>query len=109
MANEGHALMFTDDLVQICKSKEEDRWRFVAQINAHESKGLTMSISKMKVMRCAQDVVSKEAAVDSCSVCGEGGCELIPLCHMWLLGAQVMFGNVTKFGESGTGFCVQSV
>ena len=30
-----------------------------------------MNISKMKVMRCAQDGVPKEAAVDPCCVCGK--------------------------------------
>ena len=30
-----------------------------------------MNISKTKVMRCAQDGVPKEAAVDPCSVCGK--------------------------------------
>ena len=30
-----------------------------------------MNISKTKVMRCAQDGVLKEAAVDPCSVCGK--------------------------------------
>ena len=34
----------------------------------------------------------------------KGGCELNPLCNMWLLGAQAMFVSVRKFGESGTGF-----
>ena len=35
-----------------------------------KSKGLTMNINKMKVMRCAWDVTPKEA-VDQCSVCGK--------------------------------------
>ena len=39
----------------------------------------------------------------------EGGCELNPLHNVWLLGVQVMFGSARKFGESGTGFCVQIV
>ena len=39
----------------------------------------------------------------------EGGCELNPLCNMWLLDIWVMFKSARKFGESGTGFCVQSV
>ena len=34
----------------------------------HGSKGLKMTIGKTKVMRCAQDGIPKEAAVDSCSV-----------------------------------------
>ena len=45
--------------------------RFVAWRNALENKGLKVNISKMKVMRCAQDVALKEAAVDLCSVCGK--------------------------------------
>ena len=62
-------------------------------------------------MRYAQDVAPKEAAVDPCSVCvwKEGGCELNPLCNMWLLGAWAIFGSARKFDESGTGFCVESV
>ena len=39
----------------------------------------------------------------------KNGCELNPLCSMRLLGALVMFGSVRKFGESGTGFCVQNL
>ena len=35
----------------------------------------------------------------------EGGCELHPICNIWLLGTWVMFGNVRKFGESGTEVC----
>ena len=56
---------------------------------------------------CSDD----EAAVDPCSVCvwKEGGCELNPLRNMWLLGTQAMFRSARKFGESGTGFFVQSV
>ena len=69
-----------------------------------------MNISKTKVMRCARDGVPKEAALDPCSVCvKKGECELNPWCKMWLLGAQAMFGCAMKFGESGTGFCVQSM
>ena len=60
VANEGHALMYADDLVLICETKEEARHRFVAWRNVLESKGLKVKISKMKVMRCAQDVVPKE-------------------------------------------------
>ena len=67
--------MHADNLVLICKTKEEARQRFVAWRNALESKGLKMNISKMKVMRCAWDVVSKEAAVDPCSVCVQRGWE----------------------------------
>ena len=35
MMNEGRALMYADDLVLICKTKEEARWRFLARRNAH--------------------------------------------------------------------------
>ena len=71
VAKEGRALMYADDLVLICETKEEARQRFVAWRNALESKGLKVNISKTKVMRCARDVASKEAAVDPCSVCGK--------------------------------------
>ena len=71
VAKEGCALMYADDLVLICETKEEARERFVAWQNALESKGLKVNISKMKFMRCARDGVSKEAAVDPCSVCGK--------------------------------------
>ena len=30
VANEGHARMYTDDLVLICETNEEARWRFLA-------------------------------------------------------------------------------
>ena len=63
--------MYADDLVLICETKEEARQRFVAWRNALESKGLKVNISKTKVMRCAQDVAPKEAAVDPCGVCGK--------------------------------------
>ena len=66
-----------------------------------------MNLNKTKVMRCARDGVLKEAAVDPCSVCGKK--ELNPLHNMWLLGTWAMFRSARKFGESGTGFCVQSV
>ena len=71
VANEGCALMYADDLVLICETKEEARQRFLAWKNELKSKGLKVNISKMKVMRCAQDGVPKEAAVDPCSVCGK--------------------------------------
>ena len=71
VAKEGRALMYADDLVLNCETKEEARQRFVAWINALESKGLKVNISKMKVMRCAQDGVLKEAAVDPFNVCGK--------------------------------------
>ena len=74
VAREECALMYADDLVLICETKEEARQKFVAWRNALESKGLKVNISKMKVMRCAQDVVLKEAAVDPChAVCVEKG------------------------------------
>ena len=104
--NEIHALMYTDDLVLICETMEEARQRFVAWRNVLESKGLKVNISKTKVMRCARDDVPKEAAV---RVWKEGGCELNPLCNMWLLGTQAMFRSTRKFSESGIGFCVHSV
>ena len=47
------ALMYADDLVLICETKEEARQRFVAWRNALESKGLKENISKTKVLRCA--------------------------------------------------------
>ena len=72
MASEGCALMYADDLVLICETKEARR-RFVVWRNALESNGLKVNISKMKVMRCAWDVAPEEAAVDLCSVCGERG------------------------------------
>ena len=61
-------------------------------------------------MRCAWDGVLKEAAVDPMQcVWEEGGCEINPLCNMWLLGTWAMFRRAKKFGKSGTGFCEQSV
>ena len=36
VANEGHALTYADDLVLICGTMEEARWRFVAWRNALE-------------------------------------------------------------------------
>ena len=71
VANEGHALMYADDLVLICKTKEEARRRFVAWRETLGSNGLKVNISKTKIMRCTWDVASKEAAVDPCSVCGK--------------------------------------
>ena len=68
-----------------------------------ESKGLKVNISKTMVMRCAWDGGSMQC------VWKEGGYELNPLCNMWLLGTRVMFRSARKFGESGTGLCVQSV
>ena len=53
VAKEGCALMYADDLVLICETKEEARQRFVAWRNVLENKGLKVNISNMKVMRCA--------------------------------------------------------
>ena len=39
VAKERHALMYADNLVLICETKEEARQRFVAWRNALESKG----------------------------------------------------------------------
>ena len=71
VVKEGRALMYADDLVLICETKEETRQRFVAWRNALERKGLKVNISKTKVIRCAWDGVPKEAAVDA--VCVERG------------------------------------
>ena len=71
VVKDGHALMYADDLVLICETKEKARQSFVAWRNALESKGLMVNISKMKVMRYARDGVPKVAAVDPCSVCGK--------------------------------------
>ena len=38
VAKDGHALMYADDLLLICETKEEARQRFLAWINALESK-----------------------------------------------------------------------
>ena len=62
VVKEGYALTCADDLVLMCETKEEARWRFIAWRNALQSKGLKVNISKTKVMRCAQDVVLKEAS-----------------------------------------------
>ena len=53
VAKEGRALMYADDLVLICETKEKARQRFVAWRNMLESKGLKVNISKTKAMRCA--------------------------------------------------------
>ena len=99
--------MYANDLVLICETKEEARQRFVAWRNALEGKGLKVNISKTKVMRCAWNVVPNETAVDPCSVFGKRVGELNPLHNIRLLGALAM--SARKFGESGTGFCVQNV
>ena len=39
----------------------------------------------------------------------EGGCEINPLCNMWLLGAQAMFGSARKFGEWHRVLCAKCV
>ena len=110
VARDGCALMHADDLVLICETKEEARQRFAAWRNALESKGLKVNISKMKVMRCAQDGVPEGGSSGSMQcVWKEGGCELSPLCNMWLLGTRAMFRSARKFGKSCTGLCVQSV
>ena len=49
VAKEGRALMYADDLVLICETKEEARQRFVAWRNALESKGLKVNISKTRL------------------------------------------------------------
>ena len=69
VAKEGR-VMYADDLVLICETKEEAGQRFGAWKNALESKGLKVNISKTMVMRCASDCVPMETAVHSCSVCG---------------------------------------
>ena len=55
----------------ICETKEENRRKFEDWRNALESKALKGVIKKTKIMRCAQDGVPKEAAVNPCSVCGK--------------------------------------
>ena len=62
---EEHALMYADDLVLICETKEEARQRFLSWRNTLESKGL-----KVNVSRCAWAGLPKEA-VNPCSVCGK--------------------------------------
>ena len=113
VAKEGRALMYADDLVLICETKEEARQRFVAWRNALESKGLKVNISKTKVMRCARDGAPKEAAVDPCSVCGKRvGVNSIhcATCGYWVHGrcsgvrgslARVAQGYVCKVCRAG--------
>ena len=43
--NEGCALMYADDLMLICETKEETRRRFLAWRNALENKGLKVNIN----------------------------------------------------------------
>ena len=68
VAREGCALMYADDLVLICETKEETRQRIVPWRSALDSQGLKVNISKTKVLRCAWDGVPKESAVDPYSV-----------------------------------------
>ena len=49
VANEGCALVYADDLVLICETKEEATQRFVTWRNALESNRLKVDISKTKV------------------------------------------------------------
>ena len=76
-----------------------------------ESKGLKVNISKTKVMRCARDGAPKEAAVNPCTiqcVWKEGGCELNPLCNMWLLGTRAMFrGSLARVAQGFVCNCVE--
>ena len=72
VAKEGHALMYADDPVMICETKEEAGERFVAWRDTLESKGLKVNISKTKVMRCAWDGALQKAALDPCSACKRG-------------------------------------
>ena len=64
-------LLYADDLVLICETKEEARHRFVVWKNVLENNGLKVNKCKTKVMRCARDGVPKAAAVDPCSMCGK--------------------------------------
>ena len=105
---EEHALMFADDLVLICETKEEARQRFVAWRNTLESNGLKVNISKSYEM-CSGWCTKEGSSGSMQCVWKESGCELNPLRNMWLLGTQAMFRNARKFGECGTGLCVQSV
>ena len=106
VVKEGRALMYADDLVLICETKEKARQRFVTWRNTLESKGLMVNISKTKVMRCARDGVLKEAAVDPCSVCGKRvGVNSI---HCTTYGCWV-HGRCSGVRGSCTGLCVQSV
>ena len=105
VAKEGRALMYADDLVLICETKEEARQRYVAWRNALESKGLKVYISKTKILGWCTEGGSSGSMLCVWKV---GGWELIPLRNMWLLGTLAMFRSVRKFGKSGTGFCVQS-
>ena len=49
VANEGSALMYVDDLVLICKTKEDARQRFVAWRNALENKGLKVKYVRQRL------------------------------------------------------------
>ena len=50
VVKEGCALMYADDLVLTCETKEETRQRFVTWRNVLESKGLKVNISQTKIM-----------------------------------------------------------
>ena len=101
--------MYADNLVLICETKEEARKKFVAWRNALESKGLKENISKTKIMRYARWCSEGGSSGSMQCAWKEGGCELNPLCNMWLLGAGIMFGSVRKFGESGRVLCAKCV
>ena len=66
VAKEGCALIYADDLVLICETKEEARQRFVAWRNVLESKGLKVNISKTKVMRYAHVATGYTGDVQEC-------------------------------------------
>ena len=83
VAIKGRTVMYADDLVLICKTKEEIRWRFVAWRNSLKSKGLKVNIRKMKVIRCARDVAPKGGSSGPMQcVWKEGSYELNPLRSM---------------------------
>ena len=79
--------------------------------NAHESKRLKVNISKMKVMRCAQDGVLKEAAVDPCSVCGKRvGVNSIhcATCGYWVHGrCSGVRGSLARVAQGLCAECVE--
>ena len=68
--------MYVDDLVLICKTKEKARWRYVAQKNVLESKGLKViqNISTMKVMKCVECCTTVDSSGSMQYVWKEGGC-----------------------------------
>ena len=111
VANEGHVLMYADDLVLICETKEEARQRFLAWRNAFASKGLKVNISKTKVMRCARDVATKEAAVNPCSVSGKRvGVNSIhyATCRYWVHGqCSGVQGSLARVAQSFVCKCIE--